>query len=167
MDSCDSGETTHVSPRCVNQSTHLHFSPDPDELHCTGMAFTALSRSLHTCGKLYIAPSVKLQLMPSMELNPSVTICARRRSELSSELRSDTQVSYDASPGFGGFIKIDIATWPIVLGLRLILAHLYTSSIVPGWMFVISTYPPRRPHSPPVPCMPIHAMTSGHSEEHA
>ncbi len=56
-------------------------------------------------------------------------------------------------PGLGGLTKQDSAIWPMVLGDRLMDAHLYTSSIAPGWMLVISTYPPRRPHSPKVPCM--------------
>lgn len=48
-----------------------------------------------------MAPSVKLQDTPSSELKPSVTMCARRRSDASSAAFSCMNFSYDASPAVG------------------------------------------------------------------
>ena len=57
----------------------------------------------HTLGKLYMAPSVKLQVTPSSALNESVTMWARRRRLASSAVLSLLNCSNDASPGLGGF----------------------------------------------------------------
>eukprot|EP00955_Chlamydomonas_euryale_P054998 356003-Chlamydomonas_euryale.AAC.2 len=134
-------------------------------------------------GNAYIAPSVNVHVTPSSELNPSVTMCARRRRLASSAVRSELYCSYDSSPGCGGLSMTDSASWPIVLGDKLIDAHLYTSSIAPGWMLVSSMQPPRRPHSPALPldtvwndtistpsaygepmlCMTLRALTNGRS----
>lgn len=81
---------------------------------------------------------MKLQVTPSSELKPSVTRRARRRSDAISSACSRLWLSCDASPGLGGFTSTDMATWPTVLGDRLMDAILYISSTVPGWMLVIS-----------------------------
>eukprot|EP00958_Prasinococcus_capsulatus_P006160 scaffold588_cov389-Prasinococcus_capsulatus_cf.AAC.3 len=98
-----------------------------------------------------MAPSVKLHVTSSRELKASVMMWARRRSEARISAFSATNWSYEASPGCGGFIIKDMLTWPTTLGDRFTEAILYSSSTAPWAMFFISTYPPRRPHSPTVP----------------
>jgi len=73
------------SHSCTQSDAKAHYQPPTHPLSPTP---TPTPTQTHTCGKLYMAPSVNVQVMPSRELKASVTMWARLLKLATSDKRS-------------------------------------------------------------------------------